>query len=89
MEGLEEHHRVNSPEEKIDRRIVFVAGKENEPMSSSRPDPRHCPVKHLAPNLRHHHVANDKVEGALHDLAQPLGAVRDGGDLIREERKAR
>ena len=85
MEGLVEHRRVNSPEEKIDRRIVLVTGKKNEPLSISRPDPRHRPVKHLAPDLRHHHVANDEIEGALHDLAQALDTVPDGGDLIRVE----
>jgi hypothetical protein len=85
LEGLDEHRRINSPEEKVDRRIVLVAGKKNEPLSSSRPDPRHRPVEHLPPDLRHHHVANDEIEGALHDLAQALDAARDGGDLIRAE----
>jgi len=85
LEGLEEHRRVNSPEEKVDRRIVLVAGKKNEPLSSSRPDPRHRPVEHLAPDLRHHHVANDEIKGALHDLAQALDTARDGGHLIRAE----
>lgn len=85
LEGLEEHRRVHSPEEKLDRRIVLVAGKKNEPSSSSRPDPRHRPVKHFAPDLRHHHVANDEIKGALHDLAQALDPARDGGHLIRAE----
>ena len=85
LEGLEEHRRINSLEEKVDRRIVLVAGKKNEPLSSSRPDPRHRPVKHLAPDLRHHHVANNEIKGALHDLAQALDTGPDGGHLIRAE----
>ena len=85
LEGLEEHRRVHSTEEKLDRRIVLVAGKKNEPPSSSRPDPRHRPVEHLASDLRHHHVANDEIKGALHDLAQTLDTAPDGGHLIRAE----
>src|SRR6202011_755397 len=85
LEGLDEQRRVHSPEEKLDRRIVPVAGKKNEPPSSSRPDPRHRPVEHLAPDLRHHHVANDEIKGALHDLAQALDTAPDGGHLIRAE----
>jgi hypothetical protein len=85
LEGLEEHRRVHSPEEKLDRRIVPVAGKKNEPPSSSRPDPRHRPVEHLAADLRHQHVANDEIKGALHDLAQALDTAPDGGHLIRAE----
>jgi hypothetical protein len=85
LEGLDEHGRVHSPEEKLDRPIVLVAGKKNEPPSSSRPDPRHRPVEHLAPDLRHHHVANDEIKGALHDLAQALDTAPDGGHLIRAE----
>src|SRR5260370_29468962 len=72
LEGLEEYRRVHSPEEKLDRRIVLVAGKKNEPPGSSRPDSRHRPVEHLAPDLRHHHVANDEIKGALHALAPAL-----------------
>jgi hypothetical protein len=83
LERLDEHRRVHSPEEKLDRRIVLVAGKKNEPPSSGRPDPRHRPVEHLAPDLRHHHVANDEIKGALHDLAQALDTARGGGHLIR------
>ena len=85
VEGLDEHRRVYSPEEKLVRLIVLVAGKKNEPPSSSRPDPRHRPVEHLAPDLRHHHVANDEIKGALHDLAQALDTAPDGGHLIRAE----
>src|SRR2546430_1810606 len=85
LEGLEEHRRVHSPEEKLDRRIVLVAGKKNEPPSSSRPDPRYRPVEHLAPDFRHHHVANDEIKGAFHDLAQALDTAPDGGHLIRAE----
>jgi hypothetical protein len=85
LEGLDEHRRVHSPEEKLDRRIVLVAGKKNEPPSSSRPDPRHRPVEHFAPDLRHQHVANDEIKGALHDLAQALDTAPDGGHLIRAE----
>ena len=85
LEGLDEHRRVHSPEEKLDRPIVLVAGKKNEPPSSSRPDPRHRPVEHLTPDLRHHHVANDEIKGALHDLAQALDTARDGGHLIIAE----
>jgi hypothetical protein len=85
LEGLDEQRRVHSPEEKLDRPIVLVAGKKNEPPSSSRPDPRHRPVEHLAPDLRHHHVANDEIKGALHDLAQALDTAPDGGHLIRAE----
>ena len=86
FEGLREHGRVNSPEKKLDRRIVLVAGKKNEPLSISRPEPRHRPVKRLAPDLRHHHVANDEIEGAaLNDLAQALDTAPDGGHLIRAE----
>ena len=33
LEGLDEHRRVHSPEEKLDRRIVLVAGKKNEALS--------------------------------------------------------
>src|SRR5205807_346428 len=85
LEGLSEHRRVHSPEEKLHRRIVLVAGKKNEPPSSSRPDPCYRPVEHLAPDLRHQHVANDEIKGALHDLAQALDTARDGGHLIRAE----
>lgn len=86
FEGLREHGRVNSPEKKLYRRIVLVAGKKNEPLSISRSDPRHRPVKRLAPDLRHHHVANDEIEGAaLNDLAQALDTAPDGGHLIRAE----
>jgi hypothetical protein len=85
LERLDEHGRVHSPEEKLDRRIVLVAGKKNEPPSSSRPDPRHRPVEHLAPDLRHHHVAKDEIEAAVHDLAQTLDTAPDGGHLIRAE----
>src|ERR1700730_16045814 len=85
LEGLEEHRRVHSPEEKLDRPIGLVAGKKNEPPSSSPPDPRHRPVEHLAPDLRHHHVANDEIKGSLHDLAQALDTAPDGGHLIRAE----
>src|SRR5438876_1243336 len=85
LEGLDEHRRVHSLEEKLHRRIVLVAGKKNEPSSSSRPDPRHGPVEHLAPDLRHHHVANDEIKGALHDLTQTLDTAPDGGHLIRAE----
>jgi hypothetical protein len=84
-EGLEEHRRVHSPKEKLDRSIVLVAGKKNEPLSSGRPDPRHRPVEHLAPDLRHHHVANDEIKDALYDLAQAFDTARDGGHLIRAE----
>jgi hypothetical protein len=48
-----------------------VASKKNEPLNSSRPHPRDRPLKHLASHPRHHHVANDEIEGALRDLAQP------------------
>src|SRR6059058_2902054 len=85
LEGFDEHRRVHSPEEKLDRRIVPVAGKKNEPPSSSRPDPRYRPVEHLAPDLRHHHVANDEIKGALHYLAQTLDTAPDGRDLVRSE----
>src|SRR6202030_2931515 len=85
LEGLDEHRSLDSPEEKLVRPIVLVAGKKNEPPSSSRPDPRNSPVEHLAPDLRHHHVANDEIKGALHDLAQALDAAPDGGHLIRTE----
>jgi hypothetical protein len=85
LEGLDEHRRVHSPEEKLDRRIVLVAGKKNEPPSSSRPDPRHRPVEHFAPDLRHQHVANDEIKGTVHDLAQALDTAPDGGHLIRAE----
>src|ERR1700736_5499033 len=85
LKGLEEHRRVHSPEEKLDRPIVLVAGKKNEPPSSSSPDPRHRPVEHLAPDLWHHHVANDEIKGSLHDLAQALDTALDGGHLIRAE----
>jgi len=81
LEGLDQHRRVYPLEEKLDSRIVPVAGKKNEPLTSSRPHPRDRPVKHLAADLRHHHVANDEIEGALHDLAQALDAVWDRGDL--------
>jgi hypothetical protein len=33
--------------------------------------------------LRHHHVANDEIKGAVHDLAQTLDTAPDGGHLIR------
>ena len=85
LEGLDQHRRVHSLEEKLHRRIVLVAGKKNEPSSSSRPGPRHRPVEHLAPDLRHHHVANDEIKAALHDLAQTLDTTPDGGHLIRAE----
>ena len=63
--------------------IVLVAGKKNEPLSSSRPHPRDRPVKHLASHLRHQHVANDDIEGAVPDLAQALDAARNRGYLKR------
>ena len=85
LEGLDEQRRVHSPEEKLDRPIVLVAGKKNEPPCSSWPDPRHRPVEHLAPDLRHHHVANDEIKGALHDLAQALDTAPDGRHLITAE----
>src|SRR5256885_12243760 len=85
LEGLDQHRRVHSPEEKFYRWIVLVAGKKNEPSSSSRSGPRHHPVEHLAPDLRHHHVANDEIKAALHDLAQTLDTAPDGGHLIRAE----
>src|SRR5438067_6954160 len=84
-EWLSEHRRVDSPEEKLDRRIVLMAGKKNEPPSSSRSDSRHRPVEHLAPDFRHHHVANDEIKDAIHDLAQALNTAWDGGHLIRAE----
>ena len=62
-----------------------MAGKKNEPPGSSRPGPRHRPVEHLTPDFRHHHVANDEIKGALHDLAQALDTAPDGGHLIRAE----
>jgi hypothetical protein len=37
IEGLDEHCRVHPLEEKLDGRVVLVAGKKNEPLSSSRP----------------------------------------------------
>src|SRR5438045_5196783 len=83
LEGLDQHRRVHSLEEKLHRRIVLVAGKKNEPSSSSRPDPRHRPVEHLAPDFRHHHVANDKIKGALNDLAQTLNTPPAGGHSVR------
>src|SRR4030081_2877820 len=60
-----------------------MAGKKNEPPGSSRPRPRYRPVEHLAPDFRHHHVANDEIKGAVHDLAQALDTARDGGHLKR------
>src|SRR2546423_2950318 len=54
-----------------------MAGKENEPLSSSRPGPRHCPIKHLAAKSRHQHVANDQVESALHNFAKTFNAALD------------
>ena len=54
-----------------------MTGKKNEPLTSSRADPRHRPIEHLAPELGHHHVANNQIEGILEDLAQTLDATRD------------
>src|SRR2546423_11725630 len=85
LEGLSEHRRVHPPEEKLHHRIVLVAGEKNEPSSSSRPDPRHRPVEHLAPDFRHHHVANDEIKSAIHDLAQALDTAPDGGHFKRTE----
>ena len=65
--------------------LVPVAGKKNEPLSSSGPHPRDRPVKHLAPHPRHHHVANDEIEGALPDFAHALDAARDRGYLKKAE----
>ena len=76
-EGLDQHRRLHSIEEKFYLRIILVTGEENEPLASARPDPRHGPIKHLAPDLRHHHVAKDQIEGILKDLAQTLDATRD------------
>jgi len=84
-EGLSEYRRLHSLEEKLDRRIVLVAGKKNEPRGSPRPDPRYRPVEHLAPDFRHQHVANDEIKGAVHDLAQALDPARDGDDVKRTE----
>src|SRR5207237_8545320 len=72
LEGLDEHRRLHSLEEKFYLRIILVTGEENEPLTSSRADPRHGPVKVLAPDFRHHHVANDQIEGILENLAQTL-----------------
>jgi len=58
-----------------------VAGKKNEPPSSSRSYPRDRPVEHLASHPRHHHVANDEIEGALPDLEHALDAALDRGYL--------
>ena len=85
LEGLSEDRRFHSLEEKLDRRIVLVAGKKNEPRGSRRPDPRYRPIEHLAPDVRHQHVANDEIKSAVHDLAQALHAARDGDDLKRAE----
>ena len=85
LEGLSEHRRVHSPEEKLDRRIVSVSGKKNEPPSSSRPDPGHRPIEHFASHFRHQHVANDEIKGAVHDLTQALDTTRDGDHFKRTE----
>src|SRR5256885_17210342 len=85
LEWFDQDRRVNSPEEKLDRRIVPVAGKKNEPPGGSRPDPRHRPVEHFAPDFGHNHVANDEIKGTLHDLAQAFYAARDGSHFITAE----
>ena len=76
LERLDQHRRLHSLEEKLYPRIILVTGKENEPLTSSRADPRHRPIEHLAPELRHHHVANDQIEGILQDLAETFDATR-------------
>jgi hypothetical protein len=81
LEGLDEHGRVHPLEEKLDGRIVRVAGKKNEPLSSSRSYPRDRPIKHLASHPRHHHIADDEIEAVLHDLVHALDAARDRGYL--------
>ena len=83
LEGLGENRRLHSLEEKSYPRIIVVTGKKNEPLTGSRADPRHGPVEHFAPDLRHHHVANDEIEWILEDLAQTLDATRDRGYLKR------
>jgi hypothetical protein len=80
-EGLDEHGRIHPLEEKLDGRIVPVAGKKNEPLSSRRPRPRDRPVKHFPSHPRHHHVANNEIEGVLPDLAEALDAAWDRGYL--------
>src|SRR6478672_80283 len=77
LERLDEHCRIRPLEEKLNRRVVPVAGKKNEAPGGAWPHPRDCPVKHLAPHPWHHHVANDDIEGVLRDLAQALDTARD------------
>ena len=77
LEGLEEHCRVHPLKEKLDPRIILVTGKKDEVFTGSRPDACHRPVKHLAPDLRHQHVANDEIEAGLHDFTQTLDAAPD------------
>ena len=77
LERLDENCRIRPLEEKLNRRVVPVAGKKNEAPGSPWPHPRDRPIKHLAPHPRHHHVANDDIERVLRDLAQAFDTARD------------
>src|SRR5579864_2184123 len=77
LERFENHRCINPSKEKLHRRIVLVTSKKNEALTSSRPDPRHRPIKHLAPHARHHHIAKEEIEAGVHDLTQTLDAAID------------
>jgi hypothetical protein len=83
LEGLDQHRRLHSLEEKFYLRIILVTGEENESLTSGGTDSRHGPVKVLAPDFRHHHVANDQIEGILENLAQTLDTSGDRSNLKR------
>ena len=77
MERLEENVRFHTLEKEFQPRVVLVTSKENEPMSSSRADPRHRSIEILASDLGHHHVAKNDIERIFHNLAQAFDAARD------------
>src|ERR1051326_1357508 len=83
FEWLVKHSRLYALKEKLDCRIIFMTGKEDEALTCSRSDARHRPIKHLAAHLRHHHIAKNEIETRLHDFTQALNAARDRRDPIR------
>ena len=80
-EWFDEHSCVYSPEEKFNRGIVTMTGKEDEPLCCNRSDPGDCPVKHLTAQSGHHHIAEDDVEDILRHLLQAFHAAWHRGHL--------
>src|SRR5690242_20899189 len=76
-ERLEKHRCMHPPKEKIEARVVLMAGKKDKSLPRSGPDASHGPIKHLSAHIRHHHIANDELKTAFHYFAQPLDAALD------------